>query len=155
MSPMIVKVIVIFICIYLANARLQFDKYRPCKLEEEWTKNVNRWQDTVCNHISNITIDGWLNAVKVVNTWDRKSMMRYMKEVGSGTDLAHRYINGIEIKQIAEYLSHMDYKVVRKSDQTDKFVEFFISVPIEPIIGLARDPRKCYNVMSDAYTQSK
>lgn len=119
-----------------ANHTITFKQYLPCKHEQLWIDNVVEWQTDVCAHLPNSTIMGSLKAISDFINMNETMMLRYMHKPTDFPDMA-------------EYLSHYEYDIT-SGTTTSKFF-----VPIEGTIGLARDPRKCWNVMVETYTQSK
>ena len=130
-----------FICCLLVVGReLEYVGYESCSFEKAWKDNVVHWQEDVCKHVPNHVIDGWIKSVRFINSLDALGTAIYVE----GTA---KEIQGVTIEAVARYLSHHIYQVVGQKRR--------IRVPIEPIIGLARDPRKCWDVMVENFTQSK
>ena len=131
----------VHLSLYVAVAAghdLKYVGYESCSFEKAWKNNVAKWQEDVCKHVPLHVIDGWIKSVKFINSLDAVGTQQY-------TDGTVKEIQGINVDSVATYLSHHIYEVGQRK----------IRVPIEPIIGLARDPRKCWDVMVENFTQSK
>ena len=115
---------------------IEFSHYESSVVETEWINNVEIWQRQVCSHMSLKLIKKYIDAVAYINSLNGQKL----------TD----YITG-NFKNYRRYISHFHYTV----SDVEKGRNFSIAIPIEGIIGLARDPRKCSNVASEEYTQSK
>ena len=113
-----------------------FSHYESSAIENEWINNVEVWQRRVCSHMSLKSIQKYIDAVAYVNSLNGQKLTDYITE---------------GFKSYKKYVSHFHYTV---SDLV-KGQNFSIAIPIEGIVGLARDPRKCPNVTSEEFTQSK
>eukprot|EP01035_Chromulina_nebulosa_P037978 gene37978-51288_t len=113
-----------------------FSHYESSAIENEWINNVEVWQRRVCSHMSLKSIQKYIDAVAYVNSLNGQLLIDYITE---------------GFKSYKKYISHFHYTV---SDLV-KGQNFSIAIPIEGIVGLARDPRKCPNVTSEEFTQSK
>lgn len=119
----------------LSVQNIVFSHYESSALESEWVNNVEIWQNDVCSYFSRKMIEKYIKTVAFVNHLSDNKMLDY--------------ITGA-YKVFSKYISHFHYNV---SDGSGKIGT--IAIPIEGIIGLARDPRKCYDVNSENFTQSK
>jgi hypothetical protein len=105
-----------------------FFAYTSSDLEMQWLSNVERWQKNVCDRMSNASIDQWLRSVRNATR---------IVSASSAPPPEQRAV-----------LSWLTYQPMGAQDQ-------YVHVPIEPTAGLARDPRKCWEQMTQKYTQSK
>ena len=121
---------------------MEYVGYESCSFEKAWKDNVVRWQEDVCKHVPKHVIDGWIKSVGFINSLDALGTAAYVDGVA-------KEIQGVTVDAVARYLSHHIYDIVENGQKRR------IRVPIEPIIGLARDPRKCWDVMAENFTQSK
>ena len=99
------------------------------------------YEHDVCNmkHLSNSTIMGWIETVKFINEFDEANSIAYMRNI-SHLDHLNKNRNAFISNH---YLSFYDYIIDN--------ISFF--VPVESIIGLARDPKKYWNFRSEKFTQ--
>mmetsp|Transcript_9273 Transcript_9273/g.13879 ORF Transcript_9273/g.13879 Transcript_9273/m.13879 type:complete len:341 (+) Transcript_9273:80-1102(+) len=119
-----------------AENEILFSHYQPSKTEKLWIDNVDTWEKKVCSHLPSKMIEKYLRSIE---------------EVNSMSDLElYNYIHGGYVK-FDRHLSHYHYNITNNTNG----LKYSIAIPIEGIIGLARDPRKCFDVMSENYTQSK
>lgn len=123
------------VCATQENIEIRFSHYQSSKTEKLWIDNVQSWQSQVCSHMTDKMIEKYLRSIEQVNTMSSLELFDY--------------IHGGYVKY-ERYLSHYHYNISDKNG-----LKYNIAIPIEGIIGLARDPRKCYDVMSENYTQSK
>ena len=114
---------------------LDFVRYESSEIEKLWIGNVKTWQENVCSHITNDTIYSWISTVATINKFSTDEIFSYITSNNRSYD---------------KYISHFIHNVTA----TDKEV-FTIAIPIEGVMGIARDPRKCWDPNSETYTQSK
>lgn len=114
-----------------------FDKYVPGNEEKLWTTNIMEWQESPCQRLKQNPAIVWgsLNITQRLKTLSFDDMVQYMLDPS---------------KRHTEYMSHHHYNVVE-----DGKTLFSFAIPIEGLMALARDPRKCFNVNSEEFTQSK
>ena len=120
----------------ISQQRVFFSHYESSIVEKDWINNVEVWQKRVCSHMGLKLIQKYIDAVAYINTLKDQKLTNYITE---------------GFKNYRRYISHFHYNVSDLGTGRN----FSIAIPIEGIIGLARDPRKCPNVTSEEYTQSK
>ena len=113
-----------------------FSHYESSIVEKDWINNVEVWQKRVCSHMGLKLIQKYIDAVAYINMLKDQKLTDYITK---------------GFKTYRRYISHFHYNVSDLGSGRN----FSIAIPIEGIIGLARDPRKCPNVTSEEYTQSK
>ena len=118
------------------QANIKFSHYESSKYEAEWISNVEHWQKDVCSHLPKEDIENYIANIQEINNMNSSDVFNYI------TGGYRNYL---------KYISHYHYNVTKYNGLN----HYTIAIPIEGIIGLARDPRKCYNIRSEKFTQSK
>jgi hypothetical protein len=117
--------------------KVVFDRYEPSLEEKKWTENVKSWQNDVCSHISVMDVMySWIDIVKKMNSLSYDEWRQYMLDPDGHKE--------------SPILSHFHYTI---HEHGKKAIPF--AIPIEPFVGLLRDPRKCLDVKSENFTESK
>lgn len=114
--------------------QVTYSHYQPCKLEKQWDENVHEWQNDPCKFFPYQSGLEFLKAVETINAYTQAEVFDYVIQGHSRFD---------------KYISHHHYNVTM---DTGKSIN--VAIPIEGVIGLARDPRDC-NHKNLEYTQSK
>lgn len=125
----IVVVAIPIVCRARSNCDASFVKYSPSTEELDWIRNVELYQKDVCKHLPNETIVGFIEDIASVNQAHSKQKKK---------------------SSVSKYISHYIYNITCPDARTRT-----VAVPIEGIIGLARDPRKCWDVNNEEFTNSK
>jgi hypothetical protein len=123
------------------ECEVTFTAYHSAPLEAKWIEHVSEWQDDVCGHTVDTDIEQWLSAVE---------------EFHKPTSLTHIVTVTPTLPSGAfnDTLSVFTHKQTC-TDPTGHSVVKYIHTPIEPTASIVRDPRKCWEQMTEKYTQSK
>ena len=119
----------------VANA--SFFSYRPSTLEQQWIDHVQEWQDDVCAHTQLEDIAAWLGAVRQAML-EPKRMLHITESEAAPLELRSSALSVFTYHAVHVHRGHV-----------------YVHVPIEPTMSIARDPRKCWEPMTERYTQSK
>jgi hypothetical protein len=129
------------ICLPALRASFSFKylRYVASEEEQQWLKNVDVWQLDVCSYLLKDPkyVHDYIKDIYTINEMSDKDMIEYILAFNSKTP--------------SRFISHHVYEVT-KNISAEASIQFEIGIPIEGIIGLARDPRVC---LDDKYTQSK
>lgn len=117
---------------------LKFLKYRSGKFEQLWLDNVESWQNDVCTHLPRDIIDSYMSGIRNFNNLDKSSLLAFIN-------------NEDQNYTFTDYLSYYDYEY----EDIKRGTLHKVTIPIESMIGLLRDPRKCYDETSGTFVQSK
>lgn len=102
-----------------------FLKYSSSPLEQKWIENVKLWQNDVCLHISDNEMSSWLDTVSY-----------FMKNPNQSVVITNTSV--VPTVEWTRVMSTFTYQYSCSSSHNIKYVH----VPVEPTVGLARDPRK-------------
>ena len=107
----------------------EFIKYSPSPFELKWINNVNKWQENVCQHITNDEMQWWIGNVSYVMNLQDMSAVTTSAE--KPPEMPWSYI-----------FPTFTYRrnCIHKTDGSSK--TDYVHIPIEPTAALARDPRK-------------
>jgi hypothetical protein len=103
----------------------EFHKYNPSPLEQKWIQNVRLWQDDVCSHITNKEIQSWLEAVSYFLKRPNQSVIT----------------SNLSIVPTADWSNVLSTFTYRHHCPLTGDIKY-IHIPVEPTVGLVRDPRK-------------
>ena len=124
--------------------RCEFQRYIPSALEKRWTANVRSWQARdPC--VSQDNANRWLEQVRTAGGAEMNaSSSSAVSAAGSHVRQPGAVGYDRHILSTMAYTKHCPGQEAAT-----------VYVPIEPIAGISRDPRKCFTPMSEQYTQSK
>ena len=120
------------------QASCTFLLYTPSELEQSWADNLERWMGNVCAHISESNVSAWLDSVHQLMDQEAAPMAVATETAAlPAAILDNRALSAFTYRRTVA--SRVDY----------------VHVPIEPLAGVMRDPRKCWQPRTERYTQSK
>jgi hypothetical protein len=139
----------------------KFYGYTPSPLEAKWTEHIEEWQAEevdVCSFISDDEKKAWINASLTLQRSPTVSNMALVTD-SPVPPLAH-WDNIMSVYTYAR--THIPAATHHGSSSSSSSgggdsggAVDYLHVPIEPTAAFMRDPRKCWEQMSETYTQSK
>ena len=123
------------------QCQVEFVSYQSAPMEAKWIDNVENWQNEVCEHTPDSDIHLWLDNVADFHKPSANTVLE--TTTAAVPDNAW--------KGALSSFTHRRSCTISNGKATVTYVH----TPIEPTASIVRDPRKCWEQLTETYTQSK